>query len=102
MSSRHFGYTHTNHVSYFKIKTTYFCSFSVNEFKSIRFLPPTSDSIDCSRFELEISQELVNGLPQDTTHILNMDNAQLRVLLEEMKYARSIMDKYDSANRNKI
>lgn len=75
--------------------------FSVNELESLRFLPPSPDSINCSRFELKISQELVNGLPQNTTHVLNIDNAQLRVLLEELKYARDVMDKYDSANINK-
>lgn len=69
--------------------------------ESLRFLPPSPDSINCSRFELKISQELVNGLPQNTTHVLNIDNAQLRVLLEELKYARDVMDKYDSANINK-
>ncbi|XP_011290461.1 COMM domain-containing protein 4 [Musca domestica] len=76
-------------------------SFKINELESLRFLPPSPDSINCSRFELKISQELVNGLPQNTTHVLNIDNAQLRVLLEELKYARDVMDKYDSANINK-
>ncbi|XP_075163936.1 COMM domain-containing protein 4 [Haematobia irritans] len=73
-------------------------SFKINELESIRFLPPTSDSINCSRFELKISQELVDGLPQDTTHVLHIENNQMRVLLEEMKYARSIMDQYKVMN----
>ncbi|XP_059216568.1 COMM domain-containing protein 4 isoform X2 [Stomoxys calcitrans] len=77
-------------------------SFKINELESIRFLPPTSESINCSRFELKIAQDLVNGLPQDTTHVLHIDNAQLRVLLNEMKHARSIMDKYDNTNFKKI
>ncbi|XP_073836761.1 COMM domain-containing protein 4 [Musca autumnalis] len=77
-------------------------SFKINELESIRVLPPSADSINCSRFELKISQELVNGLPQNSTHVLNIDNAQLRVLIEELKQARSIMKKYDNGNLNKI
>lgn len=75
--------------------------FLVNELSSIQHLPSTADSINCSRFELKISQELVDGLPQNTTHVVNIDNAQLRVLLEELKHARSVMEKYNN-NLSKV
>ncbi|XP_023307411.2 COMM domain-containing protein 4 isoform X2 [Lucilia cuprina] len=77
-------------------------AFKINELSSIQHLPSTGDSINCSRFELKVSQELVDGLPQNTTHVVNIDNVQLKVLLEELKYARSVMEKYNNKNLNKV
>lgn len=74
----------------------------VNELSSVQHLRSTGDSINCSSFELKVSQELVDGLPQNTTHVVNIDNAQLKVLLEELKYARSVMDKYKNEDLNRI
>ena len=74
---------------------------SVNELSSIQHLPSTGDSINCSRFEIKINQELVDGLPQNTSHIVNIDNSQLKVLLDELIYARNIMEKYNIKNTNK-
>lgn len=74
-----------------------FPSLSVNELQSIRNVTsPGETPPNCATLELKISQELVDGLPKDTTHIVNIECAQLSALLDEMKLARDIMLKYES------
>lgn len=74
------------------------CAFpSVNELQSIRNITSLGETPpNCATLELKISQELVDGLPTDTTHILNIESAQLATMLEEMKMARDIMMKYEN------
>nr|XP_032290737.1 COMM domain-containing protein 4 isoform X2 [Drosophila virilis] len=70
---------------------------SVNELQSIRNVTsPGETPPNCATLELKISQELVDGLPKDTTHIVNIECAQLGALLDEMKLARDIMLKYEN------
>uniref|UniRef100_A0A1A9W8F2 COMM domain-containing protein n=1 Tax=Glossina brevipalpis TaxID=37001 RepID=A0A1A9W8F2_9MUSC len=73
-------------------------AFRINELSAVQYIGPADAGINCSTLELKISQELVDGLPQNSTHIINIDNSQLRVLLEELKYARDIMTKYEIKN----
>lgn len=71
--------------------------FAVNELQSVRNITsPGETPTNCATLELKISQELVDGLPADTTHVLNIECAQLATLLEEMKVARDIMMKYEN------
>ncbi|XP_030384966.1 COMM domain-containing protein 4 [Scaptodrosophila lebanonensis] len=72
-------------------------AFKINELQSVRNVTSQdSTPSDCFTLELKISQELVDGLPQDTTHTLNIERAQLKALLEEMKVARDLMEKYEN------
>ncbi|XP_017863876.1 PREDICTED: COMM domain-containing protein 4 [Drosophila arizonae] len=72
-------------------------AFRINELQSIRNVTsPGETPPNCATLELKISQELVDGLPKDTTHIVNIECAQLGALLDEMKLARDIMLKYES------
>lgn len=71
--------------------------FAVNELQSVRNITSLGETpTNCATLELKISQELVDGLPADTTHVLNIECAQLATLLEEMKVARDIMMKYEN------
>ncbi|XP_064552339.1 COMM domain-containing protein 4 isoform X1 [Drosophila montana] len=72
-------------------------AFRINELQSIRNVTsPGEPPPNCATLELKISQELVDGLPKDTTHIVNIECAQLGALLDEMKLARDIMLKYEN------
>ncbi|KAH8404478.1 hypothetical protein KR222_006165, partial [Zaprionus bogoriensis] len=72
-------------------------SFRINELQSVRNATSLGETPpNCATLELKISQELVDGLPTDTTHILNIECAQLATLLEEMKQARDVMLKYEN------
>ncbi|KRF84791.1 COMM domain-containing protein 4 isoform X1 [Drosophila virilis] len=72
-------------------------AFRINELQSIRNVTsPGETPPNCATLELKISQELVDGLPKDTTHIVNIECAQLGALLDEMKLARDIMLKYEN------
>uniref|UniRef100_A0A1A9VHP2 COMM domain-containing protein n=1 Tax=Glossina austeni TaxID=7395 RepID=A0A1A9VHP2_GLOAU len=74
-------------------------AFRINELSTVQHLPSVDAGINCSTFELKISQELVDGSPQNSTHVINIDNGQLRALLEELKYARDVMAKYEIKNK---
>ncbi|KAH8397119.1 hypothetical protein KR215_009175, partial [Drosophila sulfurigaster] len=85
------------------ISFTIFCcngilfTFSVNELQSVRNVTSLGETPqNCATLELKISQELVDGLPKDTTHTVNIECAQLGALLDEMKLARDIMLKYEN------
>ncbi|EDV97338.1 GH14750 [Drosophila grimshawi] len=72
-------------------------AFRINELQSIRNVTSLGETPpNCATLELKISQELVDGLPKDTTHIVNIECAQLGALLDEMKLARDIMLKYEN------
>ncbi|XP_017844223.1 COMM domain-containing protein 4 isoform X2 [Drosophila busckii] len=74
-------------------------TFKINELQSVRNITSQGDTPpNCATLELKISQELVDGLPKDTTHIVNIESAQLGALLDEMKMARDIMLKYENKN----
>ncbi|XP_017068364.1 COMM domain-containing protein 4 [Drosophila eugracilis] len=72
-------------------------AFKINELQSVRKvttpgrLPSTFTTL-----EVKISQELVDGLPKDTTHVFSMDRPQMEALLAELKLAREVMQKYEN------
>ncbi|XP_017039524.1 COMM domain-containing protein 4 isoform X2 [Drosophila ficusphila] len=71
-------------------------AFKINELQSIRDISsPEHTPPNYTTLELKISQELVDGLPKDTTHIINVERAQMKSLLAEMKLAREVMRKYE-------
>ncbi|KAH8317876.1 hypothetical protein KR067_003615, partial [Drosophila pandora] len=72
-------------------------AFIINELQSVRDVTsPETTPPNCATLEFKISQELVDGLPQDTTHVLTFDRVQIRALLAEMKLARDVMEKYEN------
>ncbi|XP_017478413.1 PREDICTED: COMM domain-containing protein 4 [Rhagoletis zephyria] len=81
-------------------------AFRINELSSIRYIPPTADKQDntvgCAKFELKISQELIDGLPQDTTHVLNIERPNVQSLLEELKEVRSTLQQYCWRQKDKM
>jgi len=69
----------------------------VNELTSVRDIStPGQTPPNYATLELKISQELVDGLPKDTTHVLNIDRTQMKALLAELKLARDVMQKYEN------
>ncbi|EDW94503.2 COMM domain-containing protein 4 [Drosophila yakuba] len=72
-------------------------AFKINELQSVRDIStPGQTPPNYATLELKISQELVDGLPKDTTHVLNIDRAQMKALLAELKLARDVMQKYEN------
>ncbi|XP_019845711.2 COMM domain-containing protein 4 isoform X2 [Bactrocera dorsalis] len=80
-------------------------AFRINELSSVRFIPPSSEQPDntvgCVKFELKIAQELVDGLPEDTTHVLNIERANVEALLDELKEVRSTLQQYSWRQKDK-
>ncbi|XP_037721867.1 COMM domain-containing protein 4 isoform X2 [Drosophila subpulchrella] len=72
-------------------------AFKINELQSVRDITsPGQTPPNYTTLELKISQELVDGLPKDTTHVVNIDRAQAKALLAELKLARDVMQKYEN------
>ncbi|KAH8294419.1 hypothetical protein KR054_012495, partial [Drosophila jambulina] len=72
-------------------------AFKINELQSVRDITsPGETPPNCATLEFKISQELVDGLPKDTTHILNIDRTQMKALLAELKLAKAVMEKYQN------
>ncbi|XP_017123070.1 COMM domain-containing protein 4 [Drosophila elegans] len=72
-------------------------SFRINELQSVRDITtPGRTPPNYTTLELKISQELVDGLPKDTTHVLNLDRAQVKALIAELELARDAMEKYNN------
>ncbi|CAD7005242.1 COMM domain-containing protein 4 [Ceratitis capitata] len=73
-------------------------AFRINELSSVRYIPPSAEhpdnTVGCAKFELKISQELVDGLPEDTTHVLNIERANVAALLDELKEVRKTLQQY--------
>lgn len=68
-----------------------FISFIVNELIDMTFDIP-SDSIDCACITFKLKNEIVDGVPTETSHQINIGKSDIRMLLKEMKTVRSIMD----------
>ncbi|XP_037939768.1 COMM domain-containing protein 4 isoform X2 [Teleopsis dalmanni] len=69
-------------------------AFKINELTSVRYISPTEDTktINCATFEIKLSDEVVNDLPEEcTTHIVNMSYENVKALLEELKIAQDLI-----------
>ncbi|XP_053954306.1 COMM domain-containing protein 4 [Anastrepha ludens] len=81
-------------------------AFRINELSSVCYIPPAADSpantVGCAQFELKISQELIDGLPEDTTHVLNIEHANVHALLEELKEVRTTLQQYSWRQQNQM
>lgn len=71
----------------------FFCSLSisVNELIDMKYEIP-SDTIDCACIQFKLKNELVDGEPTETNHLINIGHSDIKILLKEMKTVRSLMD----------
>ncbi|XP_055638473.1 COMM domain-containing protein 4 [Toxorhynchites rutilus septentrionalis] len=69
-------------------------SLTINELRSITSNIP-NNTIDCVQIRLDIKNEIVNGVPRQITHEVNINRTDIPVLLKELKIVRSIMNGYD-------
>lgn len=70
----------------------FFCLWiSVNELIDIKYEIP-SDAIDCACITFKLKNELVDGVPTETDHHINVAHSDIKMLLKEMKTVRSLMD----------
>ncbi|XP_031635762.1 COMM domain-containing protein 4 [Contarinia nasturtii] len=66
-------------------------SLTVNELIDMTFDIPT-DTIDCACIKFKLKNELVDGVPTETNHEINVGKSNIKMLLKEMKAVRSLMD----------
>ncbi|KAL1402362.1 hypothetical protein pipiens_001864 [Culex pipiens pipiens] len=69
-------------------------SLTINELESVTSTIP-ENTIDCVQLQLGIKNEIINGVPQRTTHAVNINRSDVPVLLKELKTIKAIMDGYD-------
>lgn len=50
------------------------------------------DAIDCACVTFNLKNELVNGVPTQTTHNINIAKNDIKILLKELKTVRDCMD----------
>lgn len=51
-----------------------------------------SDGVDCACVTFKLKNELVDGIPTETSHHINIEKSNVKMLLKEMKTIRSLMD----------
>lgn len=69
-------------------------SLTINELENVTSSIP-ENTIDCVQLQLGIKNEIINGVPQRTTHAVNINRCDVPVLLKELKTIKAIMDGYD-------
>lgn len=78
-------------VIFFQSQTSCSSHSLVNELIDMSFDIP-SDTIDCARIKFKLKNELVDGVPTETSHEINIGKSDIKILLKEMKTVRSLMD----------
>lgn len=66
-------------------------SILVNELLNMTYEMP-NDAIDCACVTFKLKNELVNGVPAQTTHNINIAKNDIKILLKELKTVRNLMD----------
>lgn len=51
-----------------------------------------NDTIDCACITFKLKNEIVDGVPTETNHHINIEHSDIKMLLKEMKTVRSLMD----------
>lgn len=74
-------------------------SLTINELESVARTIP-ENTIDCVQLRFNIKNEIVNGVPQGTSHAVNVNRSDIPVLLKELKSIKSIMDDYDNESKH--
>lgn len=65
--------------------------FLVNELIDVTYDVP-SDAIDCACITFKLKNELVDGVPTETNHQINIGKSDVKILLKELKTVRSLME----------
>lgn len=65
--------------------------FLVNELIEMTYDVP-SDAIDCACITFKLKNELVDGVPTETNHQINIGKSDVKMLLKELKTVRSLME----------
>lgn len=65
--------------------------FLVNELIDMTYDVP-SDAIDCACITFKLKNELVDGVPTETNHQINIGKTDVKMLLKELKTVRSLME----------
>lgn len=65
--------------------------FLVNELIAMTYDVP-SDAIDCACITFKLKNELVDGVPTETNHQINIGKTDVKMLLKELKTVRSLME----------
>lgn len=63
----------------------------VNELVDMKYDIP-NDTIDCACITFKLKNELVDGVPTETNHNINIAHSDIKMLLKEMKTVRSLME----------
>lgn len=66
---------------------------SVNEVTKVTADIP-DDGIDCACVTFDIKNELIDGVPMKTTHKININKTDVRILLKEMKTVQNMMEEF--------
>ncbi|XP_055548307.1 COMM domain-containing protein 4 [Wyeomyia smithii] len=74
-------------------------SLTINELEAVTSSTP-ENTIDCIQLQIGIKNEIINGVPQRTTHAVNINRSDIPILLKEMKRIRSLMEEYDYDGKN--
>lgn len=65
--------------------------FLVNELIDVTYDVP-SDAIDCACITFKLKNELVDGVPTETNHQINIGKTDVKMLIKELKTVRSLME----------
>ncbi|XP_058059153.1 COMM domain-containing protein 4 [Anopheles bellator] len=69
-------------------------SLRINQLDSFECSIP-KNTIDCIQLKLGIQNEIVDGLPKQTTHTVNLNRNDALLLLNELKAVRDTMENYN-------
>lgn len=68
-----------------------FNTFPVNELVDMNYDIP-SDAIDCACITFKLKNEIIDGVPTEINHRINIGRSDIKLLLKEMKTVRNLMD----------
>ncbi|XP_058451174.1 COMM domain-containing protein 4 [Malaya genurostris] len=74
-------------------------SLTINELQDVTSSVP-ENTVNCIQLQFDIKNEIVNGVPQQTTHRININRSDIPVLLKELKTAKGFMDDYDYESKH--
>lgn len=77
-----------------KIHFQFLTLHTVNELIDMTYEIP-NDAIDCACITFKLKNELIDGVPTETNHQINIEHSDIKMLLKEMKTVRSLMDEIE-------
>lgn len=63
----------------------------VNELEDMSYDIP-KETIDCACITFKLKNQLIDGVPTQTTHNINITKSDIKILLKELKTVRDVMD----------